>query len=94
MDKKEYKRWLKYQQELQDLHKRCIKSELFYMGVDPRTRLKFFRLYDLLIKPEKVREYFFVSIPVFIKAFIRDELDKVKHYYPTVSITKKKHKKK
>lgn len=95
MATREYKQWLKDQKELLELHKRCLKSELFYMGVEPSTRRKFFKLYDMVIRPETIREYFHRPLKIFIEALVRDELDQIRDVYPSpkVRIRRIKHSK-
>lgn len=89
---RKYKQWLKDQNELMLLHKRCLKTELFYMGVENSTRRKFFQLYDAVMRPETVREYFHKPLRVFIKALVRDQLEDIRDEYPLVKVSKRRKK--
>ena len=93
---REYKEWLRDQKDLLKLHRNCVKTELFYIGVSASTKLKFLKLYDLTMRPETIREYFFIKIRVFIIALVQNRLDEVKDLYPNPydSTKPKKNKKK
>lgn len=78
LDKKEIK---KTNQELVDLHKRCITTSFAQRSVKFKTRKKFFKLYDMFISHKNIRLYFFRDLDLFILALVKDRLSDITDYF-------------
>jgi len=87
LDEKEIK---KANQELLELHKRCITTHFAQRSVKFKTKRKFFKLYDIYISYKNIRFYFFRDIELFIKALVQDRLSEIRDYYPGEKTKKQK----
>lgn len=85
---------LKQNNELLELHKRCITDYLIQKSLKLSKRKKFFRIYDFYINDINIREYFFRPIPLFVYALITDRLDEIRDYMPIENKPKKNKRKK
>lgn len=86
------KNHLKQNNELLELHKRCITDYLIQKSLKLSKRKKFFRIYDFYINEVNIREYFFRPIPLFVYALITDRLDEIQDYIPSNNKSKSKRK--
>lgn len=74
---------IKANQELLELHQRCITTYLIqYHNFRPRKIKMFNRLYEHYITHKNIRYYFHRPIPLFVKALVLDKLEDIKDYYP------------
>ena len=78
LEEKELK---KDNQELLELHKRCLINHFVQIEVKHGTRKKFFRLYDMYISHKNIREYFFRDLNVFINALVTNRLEVIRDYF-------------
>lgn len=85
---------LKQNNELLELHKRCITDYLIQKSLKLSKRKKFFRIYDFYINDINIREYFFRPIPLFVYALITDRLNEIRDYMPIENKPKKNKRKK
>ena len=69
-------------QELLELHKRCITTHFAQIGVKFKTKKKFFKLYDIYINHKNIRQFFFRDLGLFIKALVLNQLDDISDYIP------------
>lgn len=81
---------LKQNQELLELHKRCITDYLIQKSLKLSKRKKFFIIYDHYINEVNIREYFFRSIKLFVYALITNRLDEIRDYIPQENKPNKK----
>lgn len=88
------KEHLKQNNELLELHKRCITDYLIQKSLKLSKRKKFFKIYDFYINDINIREYFFRPIPLFVYALITDRLDEIRDYIPFENKSKKRNKRK
>lgn len=69
----------KTNRELLDHHKLLLDKFLKNtLDQSRKRRVKFFKLYDLLIDEDNIRLYYFRSLRVFISALINNRLDEIK----------------
>ncbi len=78
LDEKELK---KANQDLLELHKRCLVNHFIQKEVKHKTRKKFFRLYDIYITHKNIRHFFFRDLDLFINALVTGRLDNIKDYF-------------
>lgn len=64
----------KHRTELLELHKRCCKTYLVQRDISYRTRVKFFKLYDMKISYRNIEMYFNIPINLFVQALVKDTL--------------------
>ena len=76
-------------QELLELHKRCLVYYFSLNDVKLKTRKKFFRLYDKYISHKNIRQYFFRNMRLFIVALVTDRLSEISDYEVKKSKKKK-----
>lgn len=74
------KTFLKWNQELVELHKRVIKTYLASRGVRYSTQNKFFKLYDHFINERNIRCYFYTPTPILVQGLVKGEVDRVSIY--------------
>ena len=74
------KEMLKQDKELVELHKRCCKSWLIQHSLKHSKIKKFFIVYDWYINPNKVCNFFFRPIYIFIQALLLGQLDNISDY--------------
>jgi len=68
----------KQSEELIELHKRCVKNYLItYKSAKNKTQKKFFRLYDIYIKVDNIRNFFFKPVSVFVIALVKNDLKSI-----------------
>lgn len=84
------KEHLKQNNELLELHKRCITDYLIQKSLKLSKRKKFFIIYDYYINDVNIREYFFRPIKLFVYALITNRLEEIRDYIPKDKPTKKK----
>lgn len=65
----------KYQEELIDLYKRCIKTYLVSKGLNYKSRKKFEKLFDRYISYRNIKIHFNIPINLFVQALVKDELN-------------------
>jgi hypothetical protein len=88
------KEFLKQGKELLELHKRVIKTYLVQNSLKHSKMKKFFIVYDHFIDERNIREYFFLSAPIFVRALILDRLEDVRNYFIKENQNGKKKKRK
>lgn len=82
LDEKELK---KANQDLLELHKRCLTHHFIQEEVKHKTRKKFFRLYDIYISHKNIRHFFFRDLDLFINALVTNRLDYISDYFQKAS---------
>lgn len=84
--------YLKHLLELKHLHERCIKSYLVSRGVKYRTRIKFFKLYSLVVSEWDILEYWNIPIWLFVQKLVENDLESL--FYNKTLPNVHKHRKK
>lgn len=84
------KEHLKQNNELLELHKRCITDYLIQKSLKLSKRKKFFIIYDYYINDINIREYFFRPIKLFVYALITNRLEEIRDYIPQDKPNKKR----
>lgn len=74
------KTFLKWNNELVELHKRVITTYLASRGVKYSTRVKFFKLYDMEINENNIKCYFYTPVPLLVQYLVLGKVNKVSTY--------------
>ena len=70
----------KFNKELVEIHKRCIKNYLIQKNLKRTGRNKFFHLYDHYINENNIRIYYLRPIDLFVYALVTNRLDEIENY--------------
>lgn len=71
----------KSNEELLEIHKKCITNYLIQRQIKISKRKQFFALYEHYIDHKNIRMYFYRPIRMFIYALVTDQLDKISNYF-------------
>lgn len=72
--------FIKWNKELVELHKRVITTYLASKGVKYSTRVKFFKLYDMEIKEDNIKCYFYTPTPLLVQYLVLGRVSEVSTY--------------
>lgn len=82
----------KYQEELLDLYKRCIKTYLVSKGLKYSQRKKFEKLLDHYVYYGNIKIYFNIPVNLFVQALVKDELGEFFKYRTKKNVPKRRKK--
>lgn len=71
---------LKWNEELVELHKRCIKTYLVQENLSASARRKFFMLYDKYVNARNIIRWFYLPVDLFVKILLYNQLEEMSNY--------------